>query len=78
LLLGSTTVIPYDDKNIRPVELGASVFVDANKNIVRAVKEYNLSVVGFGDNNEETGIWDGQQFVLTVSLAVKYRFRRVT
>ncbi|KAG9104026.1 hypothetical protein FRC06_006106 [Ceratobasidium sp. 370] len=62
----STTVAPYGDETIAPVELGASIYVGANKNIVRAVKEYNLPIVNYGDENEETGIWDGQQFVLTL------------
>lgn len=64
---GSTTVRPYDDESIAPVELGASIYVDANKNIARAVKEFNLAVDAFGDENEETGIWNGKEFVLTVS-----------
>ena len=62
----STTVFPYDDENLAPVELGASVYVDVNRNLVRAVKEFNLSIVDYGDENDETGIWDGQQFVLTM------------
>ncbi|KDN34630.1 hypothetical protein RSAG8_12292, partial [Rhizoctonia solani AG-8 WAC10335] len=51
----STTVRPYDDATIPTVELGASIYVDANKNIARAVKEFNLSTVEYGDENEETG-----------------------
>ncbi|KAG9126281.1 hypothetical protein FRC07_004092, partial [Ceratobasidium sp. 392] len=62
----STTILPHDDKSIQPVELGASIFVGANKNLVRAVKEYELPTVSYDDENEETGIWDGQQFVLTL------------
>ncbi|KAF8710277.1 FAD NAD-P-binding protein, partial [Rhizoctonia solani] len=64
---GSTTVRPYDDETIPTVELGGSIYVDANKNIVRAVKEFNLSVIKYGDENEETGIWNGNEFVLTLS-----------
>ncbi|KAG9077132.1 hypothetical protein FS749_011013, partial [Ceratobasidium sp. UAMH 11750] len=56
----STTTPPYGDETLAPVELGASIYVGANKNIVRAVKEYNLPIVDYGDENEETGIWDGQ------------------
>ncbi|CUA71609.1 hypothetical protein RSOLAG22IIIB_09699 [Rhizoctonia solani] len=63
----STTVRPYDDATIPTVELGASIYVDANKNIARAVKEFNLSTVEYGDENQETGIWDGSEFVLTLS-----------
>ena len=65
--LGSTTVRPYDDETIPTVELGASIYVDANKNMVRGVKEFNLPTVNYGDENEETGIWNGNEFVLTVS-----------
>ncbi|KAH7340917.1 Prenylcysteine lyase-domain-containing protein [Rhizoctonia solani] len=63
----STTVHPYNDEAIPTVELGASIYVDANKNMVRAVKEFNLSTVEYGDENEETGIWNGNEFVLTLS-----------
>ncbi|CAE6452792.1 unnamed protein product [Rhizoctonia solani] len=63
----STTVRPYDDATIPTVELGASIYVDANKNIARAVKEFNLSTVEYGDENEETGVWNGNEFVLTLS-----------
>ncbi|CAE6414165.1 unnamed protein product [Rhizoctonia solani] len=63
----STTVRPYDDKTIPTVELGGSIYVDANKNMVRAVKEFNLSVISYGDENEETGIWNGNEFVLMLS-----------
>ena len=66
-LLGSTIVMPYGDSTVKPIEIGGSVFVSANKNLVRAVKEYNLSVTDFGEEAEEAGIWDGQQFVITVS-----------
>jgi hypothetical protein len=54
------------------VELGASIFVDVNKNMRRAVDEFNLSVYGFGDDNGEMAIWDGEQFLLTVRLLVIY------
>lgn len=63
----STTVRPYDDEAIPTVELGASIYVDANKNIARAVKEFNFPTVEYGDENEETGIWNGNEFVLTLS-----------
>lgn len=35
---GSTVVYPHGDKNLRPVELGASIFVDANRNLVKGAK----------------------------------------
>jgi cytochrome c peroxidase len=33
---GSTTVYPYDNPSLTPVELGASIFVDANLNMQRS------------------------------------------
>jgi len=50
-----------------PLELGASIFVDANKNLMRASKEFNLTLTAFEDEDSDTGIWDGQEFVLVVS-----------
>ena len=57
-------VTPYDD--LTPIELGASVFVKANKNMWRAVDEFGLERTGFDDEKEVMGIWDGEQFPLTV------------
>ena len=68
-LLGSTTVYPYGDPTYSPIELGASIFVDANKNLMRASKEFNLSLNDFGDEFSDMGIWDGSKFVLVVSTA---------
>ncbi|KAH7910709.1 FAD/NAD(P)-binding domain-containing protein [Hygrophoropsis aurantiaca] len=63
----STTVYPYNDTSLAPVELGASIFVDANKNLMRASKEFNLSLSKFEDEDSDTGIWDGEHFVLVMS-----------
>ena len=67
-LLGSTTVYPYGDPTYAPIELGASIFVHANKNLMRASKEFNLSLNDFGDEFSDMGIWDGSKFVLVVSI----------
>jgi prenylcysteine oxidase/farnesylcysteine lyase len=48
------------------VELGASIFVDVNKNIKRAADEFNFSSYGFSDEDGDTAIWDGEQVLLTV------------
>ncbi|QRW00032.1 prenylcysteine lyase [Ceratobasidium sp. AG-Ba] len=63
----STTIRPYNDESLPTVELGASIYVIVNKNLVRAVKEFNFPVIKYGDENEVTTIWDGQQFVLTIA-----------
>ena len=66
LLTGSTVVSPYD--NLQPIELGGSIFVKANKNLWRAVEEFSLERSDFEDEKSVMGIWDGQEFVLTVRL----------
>ncbi|KAH9982199.1 Prenylcysteine lyase-domain-containing protein [Lactifluus volemus] len=60
----STTVYPYNDTAYEPVELGASIFVQVNKNMQRAVHEFNLSTYGF-DQDSPMGIWDGERFLYT-------------
>ena len=37
-LIGTTTAHPHGDENLRPVELGASIFVEANRHLVKAAK----------------------------------------
>ncbi|EJD55206.1 FAD/NAD(P)-binding domain-containing protein [Auricularia subglabra TFB-10046 SS5] len=60
----STTIQPYGNNELPQIELGGSIFVDANKNMVRAATEFGLD---FGDSDfnhkHELGLWDGQQFV---------------
>ncbi|EEP81959.1 conserved hypothetical protein [Uncinocarpus reesii 1704] len=63
----STTVDLFDDPT-QPVELGASIFVNANKNLVRAAKKFGLTVreANHGAPRESThslGVWDGHKFV---------------
>ena len=69
--LGSTTIHPYNDPTLTPIELGASIFVRANKNLWRATDEFGLARVDFADSGsgEDTmGIWDGAEFRLMVRL----------
>ncbi|KAI0035282.1 FAD/NAD-P-binding domain-containing protein [Vararia minispora EC-137] len=62
----STTVQPFNDSAYAPMELGASIFVEINKNMWRASNEFNLTRIGFtGDDGEGMGIWDGSQFLFT-------------
>ncbi|TFK57561.1 FAD/NAD(P)-binding domain-containing protein [Heliocybe sulcata] len=62
----STVVYPYENRELKPVELGASIFVKANKNLWRAAEEFNLTRYNFEEDDDETGIWDGEKFVLTL------------
>lgn len=66
LLQGSTVVYPYSNSSLPPLELGASIFVSANKNLWRAAEEFNLTRE---DNVEDdVGIWDGDKLLLSVSI----------
>ncbi|KAJ9206252.1 hypothetical protein DTO021D3_4901 [Paecilomyces variotii] len=63
----STTVNVFDDPSI-PVELGASIFVEVNRNLVKAAKEFGLlTETAFSarprDSDDSLGVWDSQQFV---------------
>ncbi|KZS96897.1 FAD/NAD(P)-binding domain-containing protein, partial [Sistotremastrum niveocremeum HHB9708] len=60
----STVVYPYNSTQYVPVELGASIFVDVNKNMMRAAREFNLSLLHFEDNAEVNGVWDGEKFIV--------------
>ncbi|KAG8743471.1 hypothetical protein FRC10_011943, partial [Ceratobasidium sp. 414] len=59
----TTTVYPYNNNSYAPIELGASIFTPANKNMMRAVTELGLELVQFGGATPGLGIWDGNQFV---------------
>lgn len=66
----STTVYPYGNKSLEPVELGASVYVQANKNMWRATDEFNLTRFDFEDDgadDDAVGIWDGETFPFTMN-----------
>ena len=63
--VGSTTVYPYDNPSLPALELGASIFVEANKNLWRASDEFNLTRRNF-DEGGGTGVWDGKELILSV------------
>lgn len=69
--IGSTVVTPYAD--LMPIELGASVFVKANKNLWRATDEFGLERTDFEDEKSFLGIWDGEEVVLSVCLMLLFR-----
>jgi prenylcysteine oxidase/farnesylcysteine lyase len=62
---GSTTVYPYENTSLPELELGASIFVEANKNLWRASEEFNLTRRDFAEDYD-TGIWNGEKVVFTV------------
>ncbi|KAF8203830.1 Prenylcysteine lyase-domain-containing protein [Pholiota molesta] len=63
----STVVYPYNDSSLPELELGASIFVEANKNLWRASDEFNLTRRGFHSENYETGVWDGEELLFSFS-----------
>ncbi|KAB8659320.1 hypothetical protein FH972_026209 [Carpinus fangiana] len=68
----STTVDAYGDPS-QPVELGASIFVEANLNLVQAVKDLNLTTNHLHAHDDgatgRIGIYDGSRFVYEADLA---------
>ncbi|KAI9809644.1 MAG: hypothetical protein M1825_000076 [Sarcosagium campestre] len=74
----STTVNVFSDP-LEPVELGASIFVSVNRNLVTAARELGLRTQGAhgksrssskGDSNRDAvGVWDGHNFVFIFDTA---------
>lgn len=62
----STTVDVYGDPT-EPVELGASIFVEVNKNLVSAAREFGLATQAFKpkikDLPNTLGVYDGKDWV---------------
>ncbi|CCM01254.1 uncharacterized protein FIBRA_03303 [Fibroporia radiculosa] len=63
----STVVYPYNNTELDPVELGASIFVKVNKNLWRATDEFGLERIDFGDDDSGMAIWDGSEILLETS-----------
>ena len=63
---GSTTVHPYDDESLPAIELGASIFVKANRNLFRASEEFGLKLRSLDEEDDDMGIWDGEKILLVV------------
>ena len=63
----SRTVNVYDDSR-HPAELGASIFVKANRNLFSAAQEFGLTIEEAADTvskefSAALGVWDGKEFV---------------
>lgn len=66
----STTVNVFDNPSY-PVELGASIFVNVNYNLVNATRDLGLSIESASqqrpkESPDSIGIWDGEQFVFVL------------
>ncbi|WVQ80436.1 hypothetical protein IAT38_002541 [Cryptococcus sp. DSM 104549] len=62
----STTIYPGGNTTVKPVELGASIFVGSNLNMIKAANTFNLTLISSDFGNENgIGIWDGSSFLYT-------------
>lgn len=57
----SLTVHAHDNPQ-DPIELGASIFVEANRILHSAVADFNLSFASADGVNGGLGVWDGERF----------------
>ncbi|EGY22549.1 hypothetical protein VD0002_g7274 [Verticillium dahliae] len=63
---GRTLTVNAYDSPSEPIELGASIFVDANYILINATRDFNLALKDPESGSGETlGIWDGEKFVFT-------------
>ncbi|CAM0139874.1 hypothetical protein VKS41_007218 [Umbelopsis sp. WA50703] len=64
---GRSTTVPIkgDEERHGYMELGASIFVPVNYNLMNATKKFNLTLTILVDRNisEKIGVWDGEQFL---------------
>ncbi|KOS37865.1 hypothetical protein ACN38_g11319 [Penicillium nordicum] len=68
---GRSTTVNVFDNPAYPIELGASIFVQINYNLVNASRDLGLTVSNADharprEAEESIGIWDGSQFVFTL------------
>jgi len=59
-------VHPYDDARYRPIELGAFKHYEADQNLARAAKEFNLTRIARKRRDDGVGIWDGTEVLFTL------------
>ncbi|KAI9844932.1 MAG: hypothetical protein M1837_005218 [Sclerophora amabilis] len=73
---GRSTTVNVFSNPLEPVEVGGSVFVEVNKNLVNAAKEFGLETNRLQDSRptqqdgaaaERLGIWNGEEFIFTQS-----------
>ncbi|KAJ5103743.1 Prenylcysteine oxidase [Penicillium argentinense] len=68
---GRSTTVDVFDNPAYPIELGASIFVQVNHNLVNASRDLGLNVRSADyarprESAESIGIWDGTQFVFSI------------
>jgi len=69
---GRSATVPVFGNISQPVELGASIFVSVNHNLVHAINTFNLSTTDDDEDGDDgrqvLGIWNGKEFVYTQDL----------
>lgn len=69
---GRSNTVPVFNNLSQPVELGASIFVSVNHNLVHAVNTFNLSTTDDDEDGDDgrqvLGIWNGNEIVYTQDL----------
>ena len=66
-----------NDERYRPVEVGASRHFEADQNLARAAKEFNLTWIARKQRDDGVGIWDGTEFTVrlpAISSAITAQF----
>jgi len=63
---------PYDDGRYRPVGLGVFKHYEADQNMARAAKEFNLTRIARKRRDDGVGIWDGTEIIFTVRFLTFY------
>lgn len=53
------------------MELGASIFVNVNKNLWRATDEFNLTRYTFEEEGGSMGVWDGESILYSVCYIIR-------
>nr|XP_019048632.1 hypothetical protein I302_02404 [Kwoniella bestiolae CBS 10118]OCF27562.1 hypothetical protein I302_02404 [Kwoniella bestiolae CBS 10118] len=60
----STVIYPHDDHSLRAQELGGSIFVGSNINMMKGAEHFNLTLITPDSIEPGIAIWDGQKFLV--------------
>ncbi|KAF8319736.1 hypothetical protein DL93DRAFT_2164416 [Clavulina sp. PMI_390] len=60
----SAVVYPQNNESLQAIELGAPTFAGFNKNMMRAVKEFNLTLSRPYGVKDTSGLWNGEKITV--------------
>ncbi|KAF8319737.1 hypothetical protein DL93DRAFT_2153235 [Clavulina sp. PMI_390] len=63
----STAVYPHNNKSLDAIELGAYGLADFDRNMMRAAKEFNITLSNANDMRNNLGIWNGRKILTQLS-----------